>query len=61
MKIDTTDYGVFQVKVSHKETNDWLMDEDADLVEVNSALDEATSHAADHGKAYVLIEILKRS
>jgi hypothetical protein len=57
MKIDTTDFGVFQVEVSHEDANGWLMDEGADLVEVNSAIDEATSHAAHHGRAFILIEI----
>lgn len=59
MKIDTDSIGVFVVSVPHSEANDWLMDEGADLVDVNSAIDEATSFAADNGRAYVIIEIKK--
>ena len=61
MKINTTDYGVFQVKISHEKANEWLMNVGADLLEVNWAIDEATSHAADHGNAFVVIEIRKQS
>lgn len=57
MKIESTDFGVFTVVVPHEEANDFLMDEACELVNVNSAIDEATSHAKDFGKAYVLIEI----
>lgn len=53
MKIDTTDFGVFTVKVAYAEANEWLMDEGADLIEVNSAIDEAVSFASDHGRAFV--------
>jgi hypothetical protein len=59
MKIDTTDYGVFTVSVSHEKANDWLVNDGDELIEVNSAIDEATSHAAAHGKAFILIEIRK--
>jgi len=61
MKIDTTDFGVFPVKLSQEEAAEWLMDEGAELIEVNSAIDEATSHAADYGSAFVLIEIKRPS
>jgi hypothetical protein len=57
MKIDTSDFGVFHVKVSHDEANGWLMGEKPELDDVNSAIDEATSRAADLGSAFVLIEI----
>ena len=59
MKIYSTDYGVFAVIVPYEEANDFLMDEACELVNVNSAIYEATSHAKNFGKAYVLIEITK--
>ena len=48
MKIDTDAYGVFHVEVSLAEVNDWLTDPAADLPDVNSAIDEAASWAADN-------------
>lgn len=60
MKINTTDYGVFTVEVPYEEAANWLMSDGSDLVEVNSAIDEATSHAQTNGSAFVLIEIKKQ-
>ena len=59
MKIGCDDIGVFKVKVSHENGVAWLLDAAVDLVEVNSAIDEAVSFAADNGRAFVLIEITK--
>lgn len=59
MKIDTMSYPVTKVELSHQEASDWIQDEGSDLIDVNSAIDEATSNAETYGKAYVLIEISK--
>lgn len=60
MKIDTDDLGVFLVTVPVAEVNDWLIDPGADLVDVNSAIDNAASWTNDTlDKAYVVIEVIK--
>lgn len=60
MKIDTTDIGVFSGAMSLDEANAWLLGDDGNLsLEANGAIDEATSFAADNGRAFVLIEIKK--
>jgi hypothetical protein len=59
MKIDTTDIGLFSVKVSYEDGYEWLMNKDSELGNVNSAIDEAISHVGNYGRAFVLIEISK--
>ena len=62
MKIDSTDIGVFTVKVSHEDVAGWLIDPAMELEEVNGAIDEAASYAkANEYPAFVLIEIAKPS
>lgn len=55
-----SDPGTFKVTVPLWEVNDWLADPGADLIEVNSAIDEAASWANDYKRAVVIIEILSR-
>jgi len=57
MKIDSTDIGVFSVKVSYEDGAAFLLDKDAELVDVNGAIDEAVSFAGTYGTAYILIEL----
>ena len=59
MKIDSTDFGVFTVKVSQEDAAAWLVDPAIDLEEVNGAIDDAASHAGAYGKAIIVIEIAK--
>lgn len=59
MKIDSTDVGVFEVEVTPEEALAWMNGEMSDLIDVNGAIDEATSFAIHSGQAFVLLKIAK--
>lgn len=61
MKINSTDVGVFEVAVTPAETLAWMNGELKDLIDVNGAIDEATSHAIANGTAFVLIKVANSS
>jgi len=60
MKIDTDQLGVFKVMLSHGDVSDWLVDTDAELHEVNCALDEAASYVAQFDADAVIVITVKK-